>query len=128
MLPVLVVRLKANKNRGCLSDLQDSTIKIWDTITGRLSITLSGHAQCVTCVKWGGAGLIYSASQDRTIKVWKADDVSWRCLFVNYLTRHNKINWWSSVGSVSCVIPSNVVVQCRFMTVVFYNTAVVVGD
>lgn len=55
---------------------QDSTIKIWDTTTGRLSKTLSGHIQSVTCVKWGGEGLIYSASQDRTIKVWKADDVS----------------------------------------------------
>lgn len=29
----------------------------------------------VTCVKWGGEGLIYSGSQDRTIKVWQADEV-----------------------------------------------------
>ena len=28
----------------------------------------------VTCVKWGGEGFIYSASQDTTINVWKADD------------------------------------------------------
>lgn len=42
----------------------------------RLSMTLSGHTQSVTCIKWGGEGLIYSASQDRTIKVWRAGDVS----------------------------------------------------
>merc|ERR1719400_1558022 len=28
----------------------------------------------VTCLKWGGASLLYSASQDRTIKVWRASD------------------------------------------------------
>ena len=38
-------------------------------------MTLSGHTQSVTCVKWGGEGLIFSASQDRTIKVWTAESV-----------------------------------------------------
>ena len=28
----------------------------------------------VKCLKWGGSGLIYSASQDRTIKVWRTTD------------------------------------------------------
>lgn len=28
----------------------------------------------VTCVKWGGSDLIYTASQDRTVKVWRAKD------------------------------------------------------
>ena len=28
----------------------------------------------VTCLKWGGSGLLYSASQDRTIKVWRSKD------------------------------------------------------
>lgn len=66
-----------HKNVNCrylASSSKDSTIKIWDTTTGRLSKTLSSHTQSVTCVKWGGEGLIYSASQDRTIKVWKAED------------------------------------------------------
>ena len=39
-------------------------------------MVLSGHTHCVTCVKWGGEGLLYTASQDRTIKVWRAKDVS----------------------------------------------------
>lgn len=30
----------------------------------------------VTSVKWGGNGLIYSSSQDRTIKIWNDDSVN----------------------------------------------------
>lgn len=37
---------------------------------------LSNHMKCVTALRWSGEGLIYSASQDRTIKVWRAADVS----------------------------------------------------
>lgn len=35
---------------------------------------MSAHSAAVTCVKWGGIGFIYSASQDKTIKVWDAKD------------------------------------------------------
>ena len=31
-----------------------------------------GHADSIECVKWGGEGLIYTASRDRTVKVWAA--------------------------------------------------------
>lgn len=43
---------------------------------GRCDKILTGHTQSVTCVKWGGDGLLYSSSQDRTIKVWRSQDVS----------------------------------------------------
>ena len=56
--------------------LKDTTIKIWDCILGQLIRTLSSHTKSVTCIRWGGEGLIYSSSQDRTIKVWRAEDVS----------------------------------------------------
>ena len=36
----------------------------------RMAMSLSGHTAGVTCVKWGGEGVIYTASRDRTIKVW----------------------------------------------------------
>jgi ribosome assembly protein 4 len=35
-------------------------------------MALTGHKECVTCVKWGGSGWIYSSSRDRTVKVWDA--------------------------------------------------------
>ena len=52
-------------------------MRIWDTFLGQSTLILSGHLQCVTCVKWGGTDLIYSSSEDRTVKVWKGSDVSY---------------------------------------------------
>jgi len=33
-------------------------------------MVLSGHKGSVSCVRWGGTGFIYTASEDKTIKVW----------------------------------------------------------
>lgn len=62
--------------RKMISASKDSDLRIWDTKLGRTLLVLAGHTRSVTCVKWGGRGLIYSGSQDRTIKVWRAEDVS----------------------------------------------------
>lgn len=35
---------------------------------------LPGHTAAVTAVRWGGAGLIYTSSKDRTVKIWRASD------------------------------------------------------
>ena len=55
---------------------QDATVRIWDTVLSQCTVCISGHLQSVTCVKWGGTDLVYTASQDRTIKVWKGENVS----------------------------------------------------
>lgn len=62
--------------RRLASSSKDTTVRIWDVVLGNTVLTLSGHTMSVTCVKWGGKGLIYTSSQDRTIKVWRASDVS----------------------------------------------------
>lgn len=65
-------------------------MKVWDiSKTGRkqvMSLTqhTKGYATSevllfvthhrVTCVKWGGEGLLYTSSQDTTIKVWRVSD------------------------------------------------------
>ncbi|EME39335.1 hypothetical protein DOTSEDRAFT_56755 [Dothistroma septosporum NZE10] len=51
---------------------KDATVRIWDAVSGHTDMALTGHKDCVTCVKWGGAGYIYTASRDRTVKVWDA--------------------------------------------------------
>ncbi|KAF1824358.1 WD40 repeat-like protein [Dissoconium aciculare CBS 342.82] len=51
---------------------KDFTIRIWDAASGQTDMALTGHKECVTCVKWGGSGWIYSSSRDRTVKVWDA--------------------------------------------------------
>ena len=64
-----------------VSNVKDATIRIWDTILGQTLQTLSSHLLSVTCVRWSGTNLLYSSSQDRTVKVWRADDVSFNLNF-----------------------------------------------
>jgi ribosome assembly protein 4 len=61
--------------RKLVSASKDTDLRIWDTKLSKTLLVLAGHTKSVTSVKWGGRGLIYSGSQDRTIKVWRAEDV-----------------------------------------------------
>ncbi|XP_064653339.1 notchless protein homolog 1-like [Lineus longissimus] len=60
--------------RYLASSSKDGTVRIWDTVLQQCKFVLAGHLQCVSCVKWGGSDLLYTASQDRTVKVWRAED------------------------------------------------------
>ncbi|KAL9184680.1 hypothetical protein ACHAXT_012650 [Thalassiosira profunda] len=53
---------------------KDALAKVWNVRTKRCEATLAGHMDSIESVKWGGEGLIYSASRDRTIKVWNASE------------------------------------------------------
>ncbi|CAG0881172.1 unnamed protein product [Darwinula stevensoni] len=53
---------------------KDGDIRIWDAVLGQCILVLSGHTKGVTCIRWGGKGLLYSASQDRSIRVWRTED------------------------------------------------------
>uniref|UniRef100_A0A1I7ZTI3 WD_REPEATS_REGION domain-containing protein n=1 Tax=Steinernema glaseri TaxID=37863 RepID=A0A1I7ZTI3_9BILA len=53
---------------------KDTCIRIWDTVQMKVERVLGGHTAGVTCLRWGGEGLLYSGSQDRTIKVWRVED------------------------------------------------------
>jgi WD40 repeat protein len=57
------------------SSSNDGTIRIWDTVTRYTSITMSQHISAVTCIRWGGDGLLYSSSRDKTIKIWDTTKV-----------------------------------------------------
>eukprot|EP00003_Mantamonas_plastica_P006273 TRINITY_DN1509_c0_g2_i2.p1 TRINITY_DN1509_c0_g2~~TRINITY_DN1509_c0_g2_i2.p1 ORF type:complete len:280 (-),score=80.51 TRINITY_DN1509_c0_g2_i2:50-889(-) len=60
--------------RRLITASKDGTLIVWDTVRGVRLFSMTGHTKTVTCVKWGGQGLVYSASQDRTIKVWSDKD------------------------------------------------------
>ncbi|XP_044731051.1 notchless protein homolog 1 [Chrysoperla carnea] len=66
-----------HSNTKCIhlaSSSKDGSVRIWDVVRGLTVFSLTAHNKSVTCIKWGGAGLIYTGSQDRTIKVWRAAD------------------------------------------------------
>jgi ribosome assembly protein 4 len=66
-----------HRNKSCerlVTSSKDGLAKIWNVRTKRAEATLAGHSDSVECVKWGGEGLIYTASRDRQIKVWNAQD------------------------------------------------------
>eukprot|EP00468_Gymnochlora_sp_CCMP2014_P010901 CAMPEP_0167752506 /NCGR_PEP_ID=MMETSP0110_2-20121227/7179_1 /TAXON_ID=629695 /ORGANISM="Gymnochlora sp., Strain CCMP2014" /LENGTH=522 /DNA_ID=CAMNT_0007638135 /DNA_START=175 /DNA_END=1740 /DNA_ORIENTATION=- len=56
--------------RRICSGSKDGSVRVWDVVTKKCTLSMNGHTKGVTCVKWGCEGLIYSSSQDRTIKVW----------------------------------------------------------
>ncbi|CAO3635096.1 unnamed protein product [Cunninghamella echinulata] len=64
--------LNSKANRVASSS-KDGTVRIWDTSLRKMVFNISQHTAAVTCVKWGGEGLIYTASQDKTIKVWNSE-------------------------------------------------------
>nr|GLL17100.1 notchless protein homolog [Ipomoea trifida] len=57
--------------RRFVSASKDGDARIWDATLRKCVICLSGHTLAITCVKWGGDGVIYTGSQDCTIKVWE---------------------------------------------------------
>ncbi|PHU23707.1 Notchless protein -like protein 1 [Capsicum chinense] len=57
--------------RRFVSASKDGDARIWDVTTRKCLICLTGHTLAITCVKWGGDGVIYTGSQDCTIKVWE---------------------------------------------------------
>ena len=57
---------------------KDSLAKVWNVRTKRCEATLAGHSDSVEAVRWGGEGLIYTASRDRLIKVWSAEGLTSR--------------------------------------------------
>lgn len=51
-------------------------MRVWNAKTRKLDFTLGGHTASVNVVRWGGEGVIYTASSDRTVKLWDGKDVS----------------------------------------------------
>jgi ribosome assembly protein 4 len=71
------------KGEHLASGSKDNSIKIWNVRQQACVMTLSGHTNKVSALRWGGAGLLYSASHDRTIKVWDPIKVCLPSIFIS---------------------------------------------
>jgi WD40 repeat protein len=59
--------------RRLASETPDGTIKVWDTATGRETLTLTGHTGHITNLAFSPDGhRLASTSHDKTVKVWDA--------------------------------------------------------
>lgn len=67
------LHLSSGSSWRLVSSSKDGTAKVWDIVQRICKVTLSQHTDSVTSVRWGGDGTIYTASHDRTIKMWSAD-------------------------------------------------------
>jgi WD40 repeat protein/serine/threonine protein kinase len=57
----------------------DQTVKVWDVRTGQETLSLQGHSRPVRCVAWSHTGrsiVSASESEDQTIMVWEATDLT----------------------------------------------------
>jgi ribosome assembly protein 4 len=68
---------------------KDHSVRVWNVRTGACQAVLSAHTESVEALRWGGGGLIFSASRDRTVMVWALDgDAKTRGKVVRTLTGH----------------------------------------
>lgn len=81
LFALLIENLIYNQRRNAFprlaSSSKDGTVRVWDASkTRHLCFALGSHTASVNVVRWGGEGIIYTGSSDRTIKLWDATDVS----------------------------------------------------
>ncbi|EGR31123.1 notchless family protein, putative [Ichthyophthirius multifiliis] len=87
-----------HKNAKCsrlVSCSKDMSIRIWDALTFSCIICFGGHTKAITKVIWGGQDLIYTSSEDTTIKVWQTDgsykrDLKGHAHWVNTICVHTE--------------------------------------
>ncbi|EGV62022.1 hypothetical protein CANTEDRAFT_131464 [Yamadazyma tenuis ATCC 10573] len=60
----------ANAVPRVASGSKDGTVRVWDTSARVCEMTMSGHTNSVSCVRWSGSNIIYSGSHDKTIRAW----------------------------------------------------------
>lgn len=67
-----------NLDKDCkfiLSASKDGSFKIWNILTQHCVLNTAGHEDSITKAIWSGENFIYTASQDKTVKVWEENGI-----------------------------------------------------
>ncbi len=56
-----------------VSGSRDTSLRVWDIVSGALRHVLMGHVAAVRCVKFDGRRAV-SGAYDYTVKVWDVDN------------------------------------------------------
>ena len=71
------------------SGSDDTTVKIWDSVTGECLWTLSGHIYGVNSVRWNNEGTkLASGSTDDMVKIW--DPATSECIWTTTLNVYSR--------------------------------------
>jgi WD40 repeat protein len=98
---------KALPSRRFVSGSRDAMIRVWDASTRRCIYSMGTHTMVVTCVRWGGEGLIYSSSRDCSINVWDAGEAVrffWKvtCYLLHCTDLHDSVRvHWTAARQMS---------------------------
>lgn len=101
------------------SSSKDGTVRVWSTLTRLSEYTLGGHTASVNVVRWGGGGLdgkgvLYTASSDRTVRVWDANGVSFSyCLCINHYSYTFGVGQIAAYAERPCPLGNNAGPQHR---------------
>ena len=61
---------KNNEITKFISTGKDGFLKLWNATTGKIILSVSAHSQSITKTVWSGENVIYTCSEDQTVKVF----------------------------------------------------------
>ncbi|OQD86920.1 hypothetical protein PENSOL_c082G12047 [Penicillium solitum] len=88
----------------------DSTVRIWDPVTGQCASTLKGHSSYVNSIAWSQDGSrLASASHDNTVRIW--DPATGQCIstFEGHSDSAFSIAWSQDRGRLASASHDNTV-------------------
>lgn len=101
--------LEQSSDVRCLLELSDSqivsgnrdnTLRIWNTNTGSIERTLTGHESAVGCVSALPNGRFVSGSDDTSLRIWNANTGACERTLTGHTSALSVAGWLHRVGQL----------------------------